>query len=298
MPGPFLYLWVMGFLVKKYFLKCVMLVGFAIPLTLLACAGSENGGEGGSAGDSGMGDAPCTECGARGEIKLKISGEKFYREWNEAAYSRLDSTAVVGVLPTLKVSAGRPETCRMCHSYSADALDFDLAHIEDSLFVAAFPKMRRELLLPGMRLPESDSLYMDSLSVQLLRSEFADGKKLEDFTPWQERDGVEQKFSRPLPDKFKNLLNELASRYELRYVSMPVRLDVYMDPDLGSSGGYTWKILWSLWDARYGELVFLVYSEFTAETTSRVAPEKEWATPFATRLWKMFSTDLKKIENH
>ena len=79
---------------------------------------------------------------------------------------------------------------------------------------------------------------------------------------------------------------------------MPVRLDVYMDPDLGSSGGYTWKILWSLWDARYGELVFLVYSEFIAETTSRVAPEKEWAVPFAPRLWKMFSTDLKKIENH
>ena len=288
----------MGILVKKCFLKSVMLVGIAILLTFLACAGSENGGEGGSAGDSGMGDAPCTECGARGEIKLKISGEKFYREWNEAAYGRLDSSAVVGVLPTLKVLAGRPETCRMCHSYSADALDFDLAHIEDSLFVAAFPKMRRELLLPGMRLPESDSLYMDSLSAQLLRSEFADGKKLEDFSPWQERDGVEQKISRQLPDKFRNLLNELASRYELRYVSMPVRLDVYMDPDLGSSGGYTWKILWSLWDARYGELVFLVYSEFIAETTSRVAPEKEWAVPFAPRLWKMFSTDLKKIENH
>ncbi len=276
---------------KKSFFVAVL------PLLFLACAGS-GGGEAGSAGDSGMGDAPCTECGARGEIKLKITGEKSYREWNELAYGRLDSSAVVGVLPTLKVLAGRPETCRMCHSYSADALDFDLAHIEDSLFVAAFPKMRRELLLPGMRLPESDSLYMDSLSAQLLRLEFADGKKLEDFTPWQERDSVEQKLSRQLPNKFRNLLNELASRYELRYVSMPVRLDVYMDPDLGSSGGYTWKILWSLWDARYGELVFLVYSEFTAESTSRVAPEKEWAAPFAPRLWKMFSTDLKKIENH
>lgn len=270
-----------------------------LPILLLACAGSENGGgEAGSAGDSGMGDAPCTECGERGEIKLKISNEKFYREWNEAAYGRLDSTAVVGVLPTLKVTAGRPETCRMCHSYSADALDFDLARIEDSLFVKAFPKMRRELLLPGMRLPESDTLYMDSLSALLLQTEFTDGKKLEDFTPWQERDSVEQKLVREPPLALRNLLNELASRYELRYVSMPVRLDVYMDPDLGSSGGYTWKILWSLWDARYGELVFLVYSEFTAETTSRVAPEKEWAVPFAPRLWKMFSTNLKSIENH
>lgn len=282
----------------RVFTRLVLILTICAGLFLQACAGSESGsGENSSTGDSGMGDAPCMECGARGEIKLKVSAEKFYREWNEVAYGRLDSTAVVGVLPTLKVTAGRPETCRMCHSYSADALDFDLAHVEDSLFVAAFPKMRRELLLPGMRLPESDSLYIDSLSIALLQSEFADGKKLEDFTPWQERDGVEQKLTRQLPDKFRNLLNELASRYELRYVSMPVRLDVYMDPDLGSSGGYTWKILWSLWDARYGELVFLIYSEFTAETTSRVAPEKEWAVPFAPRLWKMFSTNLKSIEN-
>ncbi|MBR3852238.1 MAG: hypothetical protein IKJ76_09425, partial [Fibrobacter sp.] len=145
---------------------------------------------------------------------------------------------------------------------------------------------------------ESDTLYMDSLSALLLQTEFTDGKKLEDFAPWQERDNIEQKLVREPPQALRNLLNELASRYELRYVSMPVRLDVYMDPDLGSSGGYTWKILWSLWDARYGELVFLVYSEFTAETTSRVAPEKEWAVPFAPRLWKMFSTNLKSIENH
>ena len=97
----------------------------------------------------------------------------------------------------------------MCHSYSADALDFDLARIEDSLFVKAFPKMRRELWLPGMRLPESDSLYMDSLSAVLLQSEFADGKKLEDFSPWQERDSVEQKLVREPPKSLRNLLNEL-----------------------------------------------------------------------------------------
>ena len=75
-------------------------------------------------------------------------------------------------------------------------------------------------------------------------------------------------------------------------------LNVRMDTDLGKSGGYTWQTLWTLWDARYGELVFLVYSEFTAATTSRVAPEKEWAEPFASRLWKMLSTDLSKLENH
>ncbi len=266
---------------------------------LVSCAGLRDDARGGSAGgDSGMRDAPCEECGARGEIELKISDEKSYREWNREAYSRLDSSAVVGVLPTLRVKALQPEKCRMCHSFSADALDFDLARVEDSLFMKAFPKMRRELLLPGMRLPEADSLYIDTLSVKFLKSEFVEGKALSNLEPWVSRDGVEQTLTRELPAAFKNLLNDVAARYELRYITMPVSLDVEMLPDLGRSGGFTWKILWCMWDARYGELVFLVYSEFTAETTSRVAPEKEWASPFASRLWKMFCTDVNKLENH
>ena len=265
---------------------------------LAGCAGLRDDARGSSGGDSGIRDTPCEECGARGDIELKITGEKFYREWNAKAYSRMDSSAVVGVFPTLRVKAKRPEVCKMCHSFSADALDFDLAHVEDSLFVKAFPKMKRELMLPGMRLPDGDSLYIDTLSVRLLNSAFADGKKLGDFSPWVERDGIEQAFSREVPAKLKDLLSGIASRYEVRYVSLPLVLEVEMDPDLGRSGGYTWKIAWSLWDARYGELVFLVYSEFTAATTGRVAPEKEWSVPFAPRLWKMFSTDISKLESH
>jgi hypothetical protein len=276
-------------------LKIAFLVGFSM-LALAGCAGSQGGDD--ASGDASMKDAPCQECGTRGDIELKISNEKTYREWNKKAYSRMDSSAVWGVFPSLSVKADRPEKCKFCHSYSADALDFDLARVEDSLMVKAFPKMRRELMLPGMRLPDADSAYVDSLSKLLLNSVFADGKKLSDMSPWLERDGVEQDISRELSKDFKNLLNALASRYELRYVSIPVVLNVRMDTDLGKSGGYTWQALWTLWDARYGELVFLVYSEFTAATTSRVAPEKEWAEPFASRLWKMLSTDLSKLENH
>ena len=265
-------------------------------LAFSGCAGSQGGED--ASGDASMKDAPCQECGTRGDIELKISNEKTYREWNKKAYSRMDSSAVWGVFPALSVKADRPEKCKFCHSYSADALDFDLARVEDSLMVKAFPKMRRELMLPGMRLPDADSSYLDTLSVRLLKSDFADGLKLEDVGPWVERDGIEQAYAREVPAKLKNLLNDIASRYELRYLSIPVTLEVEMLPKLGKSGGYTWKIVWSLWDARYGELVFLVYSEFTAATTSRIAPEKEWSVPFAPRLWKMFSTDLNALENH
>lgn len=266
---------------------------------LASCAGlHEDSREAQSSGDSGMMDTPCEECGKRGDIELKISDEVYYREWNQTAYRRIDSSAIVGVFPALKVSANRPENCRICHSYSADALDFDLARVEDSLFVKAFPKMQRELMLPGMRLPDADSSYFDTLAVLILQSKFADDKRLDDFTPWTEREGIEQPITRKVPKDLKNLLNDIASRYGLRYMSVPIRLDVYMDPDLGKSGGFTYKILWTFWDARYGELVFLTYSGFTAATTSRVAPEKEWSEPFAKRLWTMFSTDVMNLEAH
>lgn len=256
------------------------------------------GGGSSEGGDSGMADTPCEECGKRGDIELSISDEMLYREWNRTAYERIDSSAVVGVFPALKVQATRPKNCKFCHGYSADAVDFDLARVEDSLFVKAFPKMRRELMLPGMRLPDADSSYLDTLSQKLLESVFVEEKKLGDFTPWIERDGIEQDLTRELPKEFKNFLNDIASRYGLRYLSIPVTVNVDMKPDLGKSGGFSWEILWTLWDARYGELVFLTYAKYNAATTSRVAPEKEWAEPFAERLWKMFSVDFSKLESH
>lgn len=268
-------------------------------LLLTSCAGlRDNVRDGGSGGDAGMADTPCEDCGKRGDIELKIFDESFYREWNQDAYSRIDSNAVVGVFPALKVNANRPKVCKFCHSFSADAVDFDLARIEDSLFVKAFPKMDRELMLPGSKVPEADSSYIDSLSVRILASKFADDAELGNLTPWIDREGIEQAYAREVPAKLKNMLNEIASRYGLRYLSIPVMVNVTMDTDLGKSGGYVWEILWTLWDARYGELVFLTYSKFTAATTSRVAPEKEWSTPFAARLWKMFSVDFSKLESH
>lgn len=262
----------------------------------VACAGSRDSSSESAAGD--MADAPCMECGTQGEIELKITDEKFYREWNPVAFSRIDSNAVVGVFPALKVTANRPEECKMCHSFSADALDFDLARVEDSLFVQAFPKMTRELMLPGMRVPEADSAYMDTLSAKLLKMKFVEGKRLDDVTPWEERDGVEQTIARQLPFELSDLLNKIASRYGLRYLTIPLLMQVTMDPDLGKKGGFKWQIVWSMWDARYGELVCLAYSKFTAATTTRVAPEKEWATPFASRLSRMFSLDVAHFENH
>lgn len=266
-----------------------------VPLSLLAaflfgCAGSSSELPGG--------DAPCEDCGERGEIELDILDEVFYREWNASAYSRFDSTAAVGVFPALKLEALAPEKCKFCHGFSEDALDFDLSRVEDSLWARAFPKMRRELMFPGMQVPEADSTFLDSIQRAMLATEFADSEPLGSLDPWKERSGTEQVLARAVPFKLKASLEVLASRYRVRYVSLPISLRVEMLPKAGKKGGYTWESLWALFDARYGELVFLNYSSFRAETRTRIAPERLWAEPFAARLEKMFTTKLSEVEPH
>lgn len=262
---------------------------------LIACAGIGNNG-GGS--ENAMGDAPCSDCGDRGEIELEITDEVVYREWNESAFARLDSSAILGVFPAASVTAVAPENCKFCHSFSEDAIDFDLSRVEDSIWLETLPNMRRELMFPGMQVPEEDSTYVDSLLKEMLKVPFVEGEPLDSVKPWVERDGIEQAYSREVPPRLKNILNELATRYHVRYVSLPLRLSVQMDTNLGKKGGFYWESLWSLWDARYGELVFLTYNKFTAATKTRIAPERMWAEPMAMRLKKMLTTDLKTLEAH
>ncbi len=243
------------------------------------------------------GDVPCADCGKRGEIQLEISDEVFYREWNPFAMKRLDSAATLGVFPALKIEAFAPEDCKFCHSFSDDAVDFDLSRVEDSLWVRAFPKMNRVLLFPGMQVPEEDSLFIQTFVSEILKEPFADQKMLQNLSPWKERAGTEQLFRRTVPLALRQKMEELATRYHLRYVTFPAYLRVKMDPDLGKKGGYEFETLWLFFDARLGEAVFICYSAFTASTATRVAPERFWAEPFAARLYKMLSTDISTVEN-
>ncbi len=282
--------------IRAFWLVMRALLGGFLLLSLASCATSR--GEASNSGSEVTGDSECAECGEQGVVELEISNEKSYQEWNLKAYELFDSSAVMGVFPTLSVVAEAPENCRICHSFSAEAIDFDLAHYEDSLVPVAFPKMQRELMLPGMRIPDADSTYLAKFSKDILSMTFAEGKKLSDMHPWQGRSVSEQTFTREVPFPLKKKLQEVALRYNVRYLTIPVRVSVKMLPHAGRSGGYEWKSLWTLWDARYGELVFLNYSEFMAETTSRIAPEREWAKPFAERLGKAFRVKPIQVENH
>ncbi|MCF0222656.1 MAG: hypothetical protein HUK20_00150, partial [Fibrobacter sp.] len=82
---------------KKNFISRHVSAVLFLAFLLASCAGMRDLKEGTSAGGDSMQDSPCEECGNRGDIELKITREVFYREWNPAAYRRLDSNAVVGV---------------------------------------------------------------------------------------------------------------------------------------------------------------------------------------------------------
>ncbi len=261
---------------------------------LAACAGVR-------AAEGSAVDSACEECGERGELELEIVDEKGFVEINPHAWERLDSTATLGSFPALRISAKCPEGEKICHSFSEDAVDFDLAHFEDSIIVRRFPRMTHEQMLEGLRVPESDSLWIRNFKSALLRLELADGKRLEELSPWDGRAASPIAFSafdRPVPDSLKSALMRVAKRYNVRYISVPVWLQVEILPKIGRSGGFSWTSLWTLWDAREGSLTLLAYDSFTAKTTGRVSPERSWAKPFAERLGKALDRNPGTIENH
>lgn len=261
---------------------------------LLSCAGNR------PAGDA-SGDSECSECGERGEMELEILDEKGFAEINPEFSKLWESASTLGSFPAAKVLAECPEESKICHSFSADAVDFDLAHFEDSLLEKRFPKMRHEQMLEGLRIPDADSLWARKALEKVLREPLADGLKLSDASPWKSRAGyptVLSAFDRSVPDSLRAALFQISRRYNVRYLTLPVFVSVKIFPKMGKSGGFAWKSLWTLWDARLGKLMLLSYEEFTAETRSRVAPERLWAQPFAERLARLLSLDPQKIENH
>lgn len=261
---------------------------------LASCAGNR-------AAENPMGDSGCAECGEQGELELEIFDEKGFVEINPELLKMLDPKATLGSFPAQRIVADCPEDEKICHSFSEDAVDFDLAHFEDSLLEKRFPQMVHEQMLEGLRIPEADSAKIKTEMENLLKLSFADGEPLNSLSPWESRADFPiaySAFNRAVPANLKKALSQIGKKYNVRYLSIPVTVQVQILPDLGRSGGFTWESLWTLWDARQGELLLLNYNRFTAKTTSRIAPERGWAKPFADRLDSALSRDPSTIENH
>lgn len=276
--------------IQKIIFCCVSLLSFA----LVSCAGSRSA-------ESASGDAACAECGERGEMDLEIFDEKGFVEVNPEFSTLSEVGATVGSFPAQRIVAECPDGNKICHGFSEDAVDFDLAHFEDSLLESRFPKMSREQMLEGLRVPESDSAWIREALQKILDEIFVENRPLADISPWESRVAfptAHSAFDREIPAPLREKLLSVSKRYNVRYLTLPVFIEVKILPKLGKSGGFAWKSLWTFWDARRGKLLLLSFHEFSAKTKSRVAPERGWAEPFARRLGRELLLDPKTVENH
>ena len=71
-------------------------------------------------------------------MELEIFDERKFVEMHPKITEAFRTVATVGSFPTQKVFAMCRELSKNCHSFSEDAVDFDLAHFEDSLFFFRF----------------------------------------------------------------------------------------------------------------------------------------------------------------
>ncbi len=275
-------------------LKALHVVAFLSSFTIVSCAGNR------STGNS-MGDSSCAECGEQGEMELEIFDERGFAELNPEFLEIEKSSAAIGSFPALRIDAKCPDENRICHSFSEDAVDFDLAHYEDSLIEKRFPGMRHEQMLEGLWIPESDSSWIRDALRKILGLTFADGKALSDVSPWEARADsltVYSVFDREVPAPLREELFNVFRRYNVRYLTLPVIVEVKILPKIGKNGGFAWKSLWILWDARMGKPMLLSYHAFKAKTRSRIAPERNWAAPFAKHLARELFLNPETVENH
>jgi hypothetical protein len=263
----------------------------AATLLLLSCARTTRATE-----DVRGESAPCADCRSDEAVALKFLESHAYREWG-VDILHMDSGAVVGVLPVLRLSASGPEDCKICHSFSVDAVDFDFSATQDSLLRAAFPHQNWELLYPGLQVPERDTIFFAHWLDSLAQSTFAHNQPLQATAFWRERTG-EQRYTRPVPPALRGLLGRLGGRYAVRYLVIPVVLHVELQPDSGKRGGYQWESLWTLWDARQGTLLVLDYQAFTAATTGTAPPDRLWSAAWAQNLGAALQRGPRSDEAH
>lgn len=264
-------------------------------LLLNACASSMPDSGGNPAGGRGE-SAPCADCRSDEPLALKYTDSHAYREWG-IPQLRMDSGTALGILPVLRLRASGPEECSICHSFSADAVEFDFSSAQDSLLRAVFANQQLEWLFPGMQVPERDSLLWRAWCDSLAQTPFADGKALADLSPWQERQG-EAVYTRPVPAPLRTLLGRLGARYAVRYLVVPLVLNAELQPGSGKRGGYRWQSLWALWDARDGNLLLLDYRSFVAATSGTAPPDRHWSAPWASDLGKALQQGPRADETH
>ena len=259
---------------------------FAVASLLVACA--EHPAPETAAEDApGREAPPCDGCARQGDMKLKMVDSV---AWIESApgYSWNTLPAPIGVLPFLSIHTEAPKSCKICHSFSDDAAEFDFGSRQDSVLSSLDSNHRWTLLVPGLQVPEADSTLLDKWMDSLAHLNFVDQKPLGSWQPWLERGNGGEVMERAVSRELHSLLGRMAARWGVSSLVIPVRLSVQIDPDAGSEGGFRSQVLWTIWDAKIGRLLFLAATNFAYETKGDVPPDRDWSAPY----WKWLAGQI------
>jgi len=256
-------------------------------LLLSACAHHpEVVGRSGLAGAGPTGEsAPCADCARQGEMKLVMVDSSTLLEI-APGFSLHALTDTVGVAGFLKVEANPGKSCKFCHAFSEDVVEFDYGSAQDSMLTAIAPNLRLAVLVSGLQVPERDSLSLDSITQILSQTTWINGALMSDFSPWASKRGLVRESVREAPTAAREALARLALRWHTRFVVLPLHINVDIDSKAGSEGGYQLQVLWTLWDAKQGTLLVLAYAHMALETHGDVPPDRLWTRPFIEWLGK------------
>jgi hypothetical protein len=256
----------------------------ALFLTLMLFAGCSKHPEPGVEPSRGEA-APCDGCAQGGDPKLTVVDSSIWME-TVPGFSLGQISRPLGVLPFIQVEAISPPKCKFCQAFSGEGVEFDFGSAQDSLLSAVDSTLQPSLLMPGLQVPERDSVLFPLLLDSIAALPFVEGKALSDFGPWEERGNQTTEMLRNIPPSLRTKLSQLATRYGVNSLVMPVRCRVEMDPGAGEEGGYTFQILWMLFDAKKSQFSMIVHAKLTIETQGDAPPDRGWSHPFMVWLGK------------
>lgn len=239
-------------------------------------------------------EPPCPQCKKRGIPQFKVVENATWREVSPLyrAFLKRDSLRV-GVFPFIQRETSETSSCDFCHAFSPDGVEFDFGSFQDSLLQALFPQIQFELVYPGVGLiPEKDSVLVSRWSDSLAGVQINARQTLLGWKPWQAGEQHLLEFHRTeIPLQTRELLGRIAARWNFDGLVIPAQIRVVMHPDAGEEGGFEYEIVWSWWDARQGEPLYLLSSHLWVETTTDIPADRFWSHPFLRGL----SEDLKTL---
>jgi len=220
---------------------------------------------------------PCENCVRTEAPQFEIQ-EEFLRLEGQNQFQWETLPKPMGLLPIWQAQAHVQGKCSFCHAFSDDAVAFDFQSSLESWLLEIVPRDSMIFLIPGLGLPDKDSLGWEKILDTLANLPFLDQKPLSSMVPWLERPAGAYQVVRRTPASLRAQISRLAARSGVRSLLIPLFVRVEILPKEGKEGAYKLDVLWSLWNAE-GERLWMIATHVKYCTTNSVPPDRNWSAP-------------------